>query len=124
MCTLYNGWSEVKTLQQKIASTRECSNATTKCRVSAYPYIIAKARVTVSSIVFVGVLSQGSVGLPSLVYKPSHDSYWCSTFAITFTYAFHPEVIQGHANCPRQNCLGMHDMLNYLNPLSNLCEYA
>ena len=29
MCTLYNGWSEVKTLLQKIASTRECSNATT-----------------------------------------------------------------------------------------------
>ena len=29
MCTLYNGWSEVKTLQQKIASTREFSNATT-----------------------------------------------------------------------------------------------
>ena len=29
MCTLYNGWSEVKNLLQKIASTRECSNATT-----------------------------------------------------------------------------------------------
>ena len=71
------------------------------CRVSSYPYI--KAWVTVSSIVFVGVLSQGSVGLASLVYKPSHDSYWCSTFAITFTYAFHPEVIQGHVNCLRQN---------------------
>ena len=29
MCTLYNVWSEVKTMLQKIASTRECSSATT-----------------------------------------------------------------------------------------------
>ena len=34
MCTLYNGWSEVKTLIQKIASTRECSNATTSLQAT------------------------------------------------------------------------------------------
>ena len=32
MCTFYNGWSEVKNLLQKIASTCECSNATTSVK--------------------------------------------------------------------------------------------
>ena len=36
MCTLYNGWSEVKTMLQKIASTRECSSATSSIDMMKY----------------------------------------------------------------------------------------